>query len=148
MTYELAAHAQQITRLSHAHRLVLMHLCQVANAECDWKVWHAQEQIAIWNGMSEKTVREAIKRLGELKLIRTGRFEAEMMGRNVYQVDTRRVELMAKQDRLEADEKVQLWRERGRENKTRQRVQQQIRRSLRVVPDPVENPVDKHETGT
>ncbi|WP_288782156.1 helix-turn-helix domain-containing protein [uncultured Kocuria sp.] len=139
VTYSLVAQAQKITRLTAAQKVVLMHLCQVANEECDWKVWHSQAQIAIWNGLGERTVRDALAKLTELKLVSTGSFAGEMMGRNVYQVDRKRVRLMAETDRHEADEKIRESRLKGREHKAQQRIRRQMRRSLRVVPVPVEN---------
>lgn len=99
-----------------------MHLCQVANAECDWRVWHSQEQIAHLQGLSRRTVQNALTALKAHRLIYTTRHEHEFMGRNSYQVNTAKVELMSTYDASEADEKISEIKARTRDQKQQQRM--------------------------
>ncbi|MFI8595889.1 helix-turn-helix domain-containing protein [Rothia koreensis] len=133
MTYELAAQAQRITRLTPAQKLVLMHLCQIANPECGWKVWHSQAQIRFMQGLGRNTVARAIKELEEQGLIRVGKFQSEMLGRNVYEVNAPKIETISKADAHKADEEVKAWLEVERDRITRLRQRTAIKKSLRVV---------------
>ena len=70
MAYQLVQDALRVTRLTAAQKLVLVHLCDVANAEHGHEVWHSQTMIAHCQGISERTAKAALKELAKLRLVK------------------------------------------------------------------------------
>lgn len=139
MAFQLVAEALKITRLTAAQKLVLLHLCDVANKDYGHEVWHSQVQISNYQGLGERTTRDALKELVKARLISVGNRAGERQGRNHYKVNLERLKTYAENDRAKAEEVIAERHQEDRDRKARSRIEREVRASLRVLPSPVDN---------